>query len=58
MDGEIIADDLHDLAIEIEELDGMASRVFNADDWLHERQELRQRLESASMKLTAIIQEV
>jgi len=55
---EDIVESVHNLAVELSDLDGMTARVFQADDWLKEREELRSRLETVRNDISAILDEI
>ena len=58
MTSEDIVESVHNLAVELSDLDGMTARVFQADDWLKEREELRSRLETVRNNISAILDEI
>lgn len=58
MTSEDIVESVHNLAVELSDLDGMTARVFQADDWLKEREELRSRLETVRNDISAILDEI
>jgi hypothetical protein len=51
-------ENIHRLALELGELDNMAGRVFEADDWCHEREELVRRLETVRNDISAVLDEI
>jgi hypothetical protein len=47
-------ENIHRLALELDSLDNVAARVFT-DNWLHEREELIQRLETLRNDLDIVL---